>query len=283
MNKRHFFALLPLLAPLWAPCPALAAGGAGGEAATGPSSQLQAALTIYGGGIPFGKMDLDATLRSDAYHAVSNFQTSGVVSTFWQAEIQATSSGKVGAKGLEPALYDSYDIGRSGKKQEVSLTYENGAAPRLFADPVYETRGYDVKADEQKGTLDPLSAVMQIVTGAAASPSNPCGLVAPVFDGRRRYDIELSKAKDIDIKMDNGLYAGKGLLCQVKYKQIGGYKPNIIKNKDSFPTINAWIATFPSALPGRSYVVPLRLWVDSSFGVISVVATSLKIDGQAPK
>src|SRR5262249_38633870 len=78
----------------------------------------------------------------------------------------------------------------------------------------------------------------------------------------------------------NNLFAGKGLLCQVKYKQLGGYKPNIIKNKEAFPTINAWIATFPSAIPGRNYVVPLRLWVDSSFGVISVVATSLKIDGQ---
>ena len=202
------------------------------------------------------------------YHAVANLETSGVVSAFWQAEIQATSSGKVGPKGLEPALYDSFDAGRGGKKQEVSLTYENGNPPRLFADPVYPLAGYEVKSDEQKNTLDPLSAVMLIVTGAGADPANPCGLVAPIFDGRRRYNIEMTKVKDIDIKMDNGLYAGKGLLCQVKYKQLAGYKPNIVKNKDSFPTINAWIATFPSAIPGRTYVVPLRLWVDSPFGTI---------------
>jgi hypothetical protein len=140
-----------------------------------------------------------------------------------------------------------------------------------------------VKADEQKGTLDPLSAVMFIVTGAGTSPANPCGLVAPVFDGRRRYNIEMTKVKDTDIKMDNGLYTGKGLLCQVKYKQLGGYKPNIIKNRDSFPTINALVTTFPSAVAGRSYVVPLRVWVDSQFGTIAVVANSLKIDGQTPK
>lgn len=278
MKKRHLFMGLLLLSPV----PALAAGGAGDTQATAPSSQLQATLTIYGGGIPFGKMDLDATIRGSEYHAVSNFQTSGVVSAFWQAEIQATSSGRVAAKGLEPTLYDSFDLGHSGKKQQVSLAYESGT-PRLFADPVYETRGYDVKPEEQKNTLDPLSAVMLIITGAAADASNPCGLTAPIFDGRRRYNIEISKAKDMEIKMDNGLYAGKGLLCQVKYKQLGGYKPNIIKNKDSFPTINAWIATFPSAIPGRNYVVPLRLWVDSPLGVISVVANNLKIDGQPIK
>src|ERR1700744_352439 len=113
MKKRHIFMGFLLLSP----APALAAGGAGAEQAAAPSSQLQAALTIYGGGIPFGKMDLDATLRGSDYHAVANFQTSGVVSAFWQAEIQATSSGKVGEKGLNPALYDSFDAGHSGKKQ----------------------------------------------------------------------------------------------------------------------------------------------------------------------
>ena len=86
--------------------------------------------------------------------SVSNFQTSGVVNAFWQAEIQATSSGKVGAKNLcSPALYDSFDINRTGKKQEVSLTYDNGNPPRLYADPAYSTTGYEVKPDDQKNTL----------------------------------------------------------------------------------------------------------------------------------
>src|ERR1700712_3877375 len=137
MKKRHLFMVLLLSGAT----PALAAGGAGDAQATAPSSQLQATLTIYGGGIAFGKMDLDATVRGADYHAVSNFQTSGVISAFWQAEIQATSTGKVGPKGLVPALYDSFDIGHAGKKQEVSLTYDNGNPPRLFADPTYETRG----------------------------------------------------------------------------------------------------------------------------------------------
>lgn len=279
MNKRHLFSCLLLLAPT----PALAAGGAGAEQAASPASQIQAALTLYAGGITLGKMDLDATLRGPDYHAVANLQTSGVVNAFWQAEIQATSSGKVAAKKLDPALYDSFDIGRAGKRQEVSLTYESGNPPRLFADPVYSTTGYEVKPTDQKDTLDPLSALMFILTGAGAETANPCGLVAPVFDGRRRYNIEMSKVKDIDIKMDNGLYAGKGLLCHVKYNQLAGYKPNVIKKNEQFPIINAWVASFPSAVAGRAYVVPLKVWTDTSFGPITAVATSLKIDGQIPK
>ena len=275
-------ALLSLvLAPSALTEPAMAAGGAGGDS-TGPVSQLQAAMTIYAGGITLGKMDMDATVRNGEYHVVSNLQTSGVVNAFWQAEIQATSSGKVGAKSFSPALYDSFDINRTGKKQEVSLTYDSGNPPRLYADPPYSTTGYEVKPDEQKATFDPLSAVMFIVSGAGAG-ANPCALTAPVFDGRRRYNIEMSKVKDVDIKMDNGLYAGHALLCQIRYHQLAGFKPHVIKENESFPVINAWVATYPSAVKGSDYVVPLRVWADTPYGMVAVVANSLKIDGQAPK
>ena len=61
-----------------------------------------------------------------------------MVNAFWQAEIQATSSGKVG-RVLQPGLYDSFDH-RTGKKQEVSLTYENGAARALCRSRLFHHR-----------------------------------------------------------------------------------------------------------------------------------------------
>ena len=152
------------------------------------------AMTIYAGGITLGKMDMDATVRGGEYHVVSNLETSGVVNAFWQSEIQATSSGKVSANNLSPALYDSFDINRTGKKQEVSLTYDSSNPPRLYADPPYSTTGYEVKPDDQKATIDPLSAVMFIVSGAGAG-ANPCAVTAPVFDGRRRYNIEMTQGQ----------------------------------------------------------------------------------------
>ena len=279
MKLRHIFTGLTILSGLAGP--ALAAGGVGADS-TGPASKFQMAMTIYAGGITLGEMDIDATVRGTDYHAVSNLETSGVVNAFWQAEIQATSSGKMGANTLSPALYDSFDINRTGKKQEVSLTYDSVNPPRLYADPPYSTTGYEVKPEDQKATLDPLSAVMFIVSGAGTA-GTPCTVTAPVFDGRRRYNIEMRKVKDIDIKMDNGLYAGRATLCQIKYNQLAGFKPRVIKANETFPTINAWVVTYPSATRGSEYVVPLRVWADTPYGLVSVVANSLKIDGQVPK
>src|SRR5439155_655280 len=139
----------------------LAAGGAGAdEDATMPSSQLQMTMTIYAAGITIGKVDMDATIRDGKYHAVSNLTTSGVVNAFWQSQIQATSSGTIADKTLEPSLYDSFDTNHASKKQEVSLTYEPGNAPKLYAEPAYKTHGYEVPPEQQKNTFDPLSAVM---------------------------------------------------------------------------------------------------------------------------
>jgi hypothetical protein len=222
------------LTALWALSgPAWAAGGTATDSKL-PASQFQMAMTIYAGGITLGKMDIDATVRGNDYHAVSNLETSGVVNAFWQAEIQATSSGKVGESTLSPLLYDSFDINRTGKKQEVSLTYDSSNPPRLYADPPYSTTGYEVKPEDQKATLDPLSAVMFIVSGAGTAGA-PCTVTAPVFDGRRRYNIEMRKTKDVEIKLDNGLYAGKAALCEIKYRQLAGFKPRVLKANESFP------------------------------------------------
>lgn len=281
MKIRH--ALILLVTALPTAGAALAAGGSGAETPAQPGSTLQMAMTLYAGGVTLGKVDLNATIRGDQYHVVSNLQTGGVVNAFWQSEIQATSTGTVAPKNFHPALYDSYYTGRSDKKQEVSLTYDANGPVRLYADPPYSMTGYEVTPAQQRATFDPLSAITFLVSGVGAAADNPCGVTLPVFDGRRRYDVEITKVKDTEVSMDNGLYKGRALLCQIKYKQLAGYKPKVIKDGASFPVINAWVATFPSAVTGRSYVVPLRAWADTSYGVIAAVATSIKIDGVAPK
>jgi hypothetical protein len=77
--------ILALLATLAMTKATEAAGGAGAEAPAITGSQLQMAMTLYAGGVTLGKVDLNATIRGDQYHAVSNLQTGGVVNAFWQS------------------------------------------------------------------------------------------------------------------------------------------------------------------------------------------------------
>lgn len=261
---------------------ALAAGGAGSEQANGPSGGLAMAMTLYAGGITLGKVDMDAKFVGGKYHVVSNLETSGVVNVFWQSQIQATSAGILEKKLMQPTMYQSFYTGHNAKNQEVSLTYENGDPVRLFANPTYPITGYEVKPEDKKGTFDPLSAVILITSGVGAEPGNPCSVKAPVFDGRRRYSVGLSKVKNTTINMDNGLYKGPGVECVIDYKQISGYRPRVLKDAN-FPAIHALVATFPSPASGRTFNVPMRVWADSPYGRIAAVLSQLKIDGQPYK
>jgi hypothetical protein len=260
---------------------AYAAGGQGADQSQKPSSQLQMAMTLYAGGIGLGKVDMDATFRGDDYHVVSNLTTSGVVNAFWQSQIQATSTGKMSGGKVAPQLYDSFYTGRNAKNQEVSLTYENGQ-PRLYANPTYPTRGYEVPAAQQKDTFDPMSTIIALTAAARPDAKNPCGMVMPVFDGRRRYNIEMAKEKEADIKMDNGIYKGHVHVCTIKYNQISGFSPGVLKAKQSFPAIHAWVATYQGT-GGRTYTIPLRVWADTEYGTVAAIVNKLVIDGTQQK
>ena len=269
------FGLFPLIAS-----PASAAGGISGESLAGPSSTLRLAMTLYAGGVTLGQVDMDAKFAAGKYHTVSNLKTSGVVNVFWQSEIQATSSGTLKEHLLQPELYNSFYTGHKAKHQEVSLTYENGFPVRLYANPPYSTRGFEVKSDEKNGTFDPLSAMIFITSGIGAA-GNPCAVHAPVYDGRRRYDITMSKIKDLTVKMDNGLYSGPAIQCEIVYKQISGFSPRVLKDAH-FPKIYAWVTSL-SGKDGHSYVIPLRVWAKSPYGVVASVATEVEIDGHSEK
>jgi hypothetical protein len=83
--------------------------------------------------------------------------------------------------------------------------------------------------------------------------------------------------------MDNGLYKGPAMECTAAYRQMSGAGQHIIERTSGLPVAHAWVASFPSAVAGRSYVVPLRIWAKTPYGTVSLVATSLTVDGAKPK
>ena len=58
-------------------------------------------------------------------------------------------------------------------------------------------------AEEARHSIDPLSAMVFLINSYDANRENPCGVVAPVYDGRRRYDVAFSLVKYEDVRMDN--------------------------------------------------------------------------------
>lgn len=248
-------------------------------AAVEAGSSLGVAYTISFWGIAFGHTDFNSKFHQEAYSTTSHFETSGIVSAFWNAKIEANSNGQVSPKGLEPAVYNSLYQRGSDKHERVKVTF-TGADPTVEADPPYNLAQYPVTTEQKKEALDPLSAVTLVLAGIKADAANPCGTVAPVFDGRRRYNIEFKYLKDEKPDVDVGLAHGKAHLCEMHYNQIAGFKPKIVKEGKAFPPIYGWFVDVPNpSAPNGHYEIALKVWASTGYGTVDATLSQIHVNG----
>ena len=247
-----------------------------GDIAIPAQPNLGLAYSISFWGIPFGKTSYAARFADNGYAASSHFETSGIVSLFWQATIDASASGRVTSTALTPARYDSFYRRGDTKKERVEVTFD-GHGATTFAAPPYDTTKYPVSDAEKREAADPMSAITLVLAGVHVDQANPCGTVAPVFDGRRRYNIEFSYVRDEPVNLGM-LYNGSAHLCRLRYKQIAGFKPKILKEGAAFPPIYGDFAEISSPnAPGHRYLVPLKLWANVNWGTVTVQITQLDL------
>jgi hypothetical protein len=262
--------------------PAFGVGGESTSRGTAPGSSLTIAYELYIMGLPLGHVDVAARIENGAYEAQSTMDTRGIISIFWQAHIEAQANGRIHARGLQPALYDSRSRRRSGR-QQMTVTYgPNGPISVVMVpDRPRQAQKYPVTEEQRRNTVDPLSAMLHVATGVTATPQSPCGTAAPVFDGRRRYNIELVYLRSKNVKLGNGAYSGPVLECQVKYIQIAGFKQKIIAEGKRLPPMFAWMVEMRGkADPARRYLIPIRLWANTSWGTAEAEISRVQLDNQ---
>ena len=196
--------------------------------------------------------------------------------------IDATVNGGISAHSVSPAIYDSYSRNRSNPLQRVIVTFGNDI-PTIFADPVYDTTKYPVSEAQKKDAVDPMSAATSIFTGAKADEKHPCGTSAQVFDGRRRYDLNLTYLKDEPVTLSNGLFNGSAHLCEIHYNAIAGYPQRLVSNRRAPPKIFADFVDIPApGTPSGHFMVAVKLWSTLSLGTVTVTLDAIKVDGATP-
>jgi hypothetical protein len=260
-----------VLAAALAATPAFAAG----------SGTLNVGYTIAFWAIPFGHTAYEAKFVDGAYDAKSHFETSGIVSLFWNSKIDANANGKIGGHSVTPVLYDSYSTDHNSKVQRVKVAFDKDV-PETTAEPAYNTTKYPVTDEQKKGSVDPMTAITTILSGVKADAKNPCGTGAQVFDGRRRYDVSFTYVKDEPLKLDSGLYNGTAHQCLVHYNEIAGYKQKIISEGKKLPAMHADFIDV-SGGPSGHYVIAAKLWASTGWGTVTAELSDLKVNGAPVK
>lgn len=258
-------------------CVALAAVEAAPALADPVPRSLEASYTISFWDVGFGHLQYADTLTGDNYSARAHFETQGMLGFFWKSIIDASASGGVGAHGVSPALYDSHSRYRDRPLQEVKLTYQNND-PSAFFDPPVDLIRFPVAREDRKNAIDPMSALVAMLTAANADAKSPCGTGAQVFDGRRRYDVQFLYVKDESLSLDH--YQGSAHLCELHFVPIAGYPQRLVMQRRDPPKMFADFVDVPeTGTPNGRYVLPVKVWAELSLGTVKATLDTIKIDG----
>ena len=115
-----------------------------------------------------------------------------------------------------------------GEPASITMTYDAEGVARVAADPPLRERSYDLPPERAAGALDPLSAALAML--APRPGAAPCGRTIPVYEGRRRVDIEL----------DDGARRGDAVSCRGRLVRVAGFKRKVMREGREFPISAEW-------------------------------------------
>jgi hypothetical protein len=254
-----------LLVGLW---PSLAQAG-----------DLKLGYQIFAGGFDVGHYRLNLTLEEKAFRIRSELVTAGMVNFMTGFSSSGLSEGDIQAPSDLRTRRNRTDSKFMGKPRWSTLDFPSEGPAIAVSEPPAEKDDRDPVSPELTiGTVDLLTAGLIICRFAAGDVDSPIQI--PVFDGRRRFNLEI-KAAPVGERfkpISSQYYSGPALRLDVTLHRVAGYvrKP-LFSDSDKSDTGQVWFLPPPADAPG--FALPVRLEMDSFFGAIVI---HLLKDGELP-
>ena len=223
---------------------------------------------VYAGGFHAVSFSTVFNIEKESYRARVNLRSNGFIDRLFSFSMEAKADGQSGADGITPNFFRTSNRWRSSGERFVEISYDSpGAVPRTVVEPLPKLDERDPVPDElRRNTLDPLSAIVQLISSISAS--GRCESKAAVFDGRRRYDLAARHLGEIVLKAsDVAPYGGPALKCAITVERIvGQWKKSKRWREAGRPTIHVFLARLDPIAP----LVPVRIEAENRIGKVRV-------------
>lgn len=249
-------------------------------AATIPAAadaRLEGRYSISIAGLTIGTAAIVLDVRPDGYVAAGSAKLTGVMRAIATGQGTAAVRGSIVGGRLVPQSY-SMTAESQKKTDEVRMAMANGLVRDFSAVPPLEPEPDRVPLTEahRKGVLDPLSAALFIVpgTGNVLSPE-ACSRALPIFDGRYRYEVELTFVRIDKVSGAKG-YAGPAVLCTATYRPIAGHRTSRLPTRYALGNdqIRVWLAP----IAGTRALLPYRVTFGTVVGNVVLQATAFNTE-----
>src|SRR5258708_2368971 len=230
----------------------LLGSGAGGQ------GKLDARYVATLAGVPIGKGAWVIDIGDDQFTAAASGMTTGLLRVFATGQGNAASRGAVRSDILAPTIFVS-TVNNDKRVEELRIVLSAGTVKELVVDPPTTPNPDRVPLTDahRRGVTDPMSAGLIRVSGSG-DPVSPeaCRRTLPVFDGRMRFDLQLSFKRIEKVQAQKG-YQGPVVVCAIQFVPLAGYVPErpAIKYLMAQQDMEIWLAP----IPGTRVVVPYRI------------------------
>lgn len=254
----------------------LAGAGLGAACLTGgiaiAQGKLDARYTASLGGVPIGKGAWVIDIGDDQYTAAASGMTTGLLRVFATGQGSGASRGVIRGDNLMPVTYAS-SINNDNRIEELRIVLSAGTVKEYSVEPptVFNPNRVPLTDAHRRGVIDPMSATLVRVpgTGDLVVPE-ACRRTVPVFDGRMRFDLQMSFKRFDKVAAEKG-YQGPVVVCAVQFQPVAGHVPDrpAIKYLMAQRDIEVWLAP----ISGTRVLVPFRLSVPTPLGTGVLEAT----------
>ncbi|WOF75282.1 DUF3108 domain-containing protein [Parvibaculaceae bacterium PLY_AMNH_Bact1] len=234
-------------------------------------TNLKVDYAIALGGFNLGTADVEANLGNGSYELDATVRTEGIADQFFETTFALESRGSFSGNRVKPARFIStYQDADSSRR--VELTYPSRGAPVMAAEPAYgDGFGPHVQLNDILMTQDPISALL---LPTRSTTTSPCDRSLPLFDGRRRYDLQLREDGMTEVNGGENAYSGPAMRCTVGMLPVAGYeRKTLIKLLAREDSIRVWLAP----LEGGDIWIPVRMTLRTPFGGAVMRATRFEV------
>lgn len=251
----------------------VAGGGAGpGWAAEWPAV-VRASFDVNFNGFNVGTFDFEAHTEDQSYTLTGNAKLTLLLGAFiWIGETR--SFGLISNHVPKPAAF-AFDFKANSKIGSTKVDFDNGSVLEVVHIPKPTPKADIVPLREQhlKGVLDPLSAIMVV---ADYSNPDPCDRHLPIFDGKERFDLDMSYKGEVKVAEEEPSgQPAMAHVCRVKYKPIAGHKTDA---ENSYLATTDAIEVSLRPVPSANILVPYQITIPTIVGYATIVSKRVEIE-----
>lgn len=232
-------------------------------------TRVKLGYDLYFGGQQIAEAEAVLDRSGERYRIAGEVQTVGFVNWLTAYRGETLSAGRIEDGALIPLAHMNWGTWR-GRQRETRLDYGQEGLVGLTVVPEPDwSELTPLPDDAARGTLDPLSSIISLAL--SLEDGRPCEGRFEVFDGRRRYAVEVSPGPPKRLEAPAySIFTGEAATCAVTgYERIGGFRLDRSKYAETASRKEVYVARpAPDGPP-----VPVKLEIHTDFGALVVHLT----------